>query len=198
MIDPLEDENLYKVEWSDIENADMDYECYINDIENFFREEFEEDQVLTPEKQNMKLISMTEFVLQHKENVEFHMNDTVVETGKLMQKVFKYAEFLRQPLTLGMFVPVDEQGKELSLVPLKVFEGKFKDYQAVLGNYVKAKEKVLFEEIKIKHRENYFILEDEDGTLIRVLKNKTSLKVEDLLKMSSVELTPSVLKQIGL
>lgn len=36
------DEDLYTIEWSDIENAEMDYENYLNDIENFFREDFEE------------------------------------------------------------------------------------------------------------------------------------------------------------
>lgn len=36
-------ENLYTIEWSDIENAEIDYENYLNDIESFFREDFEED-----------------------------------------------------------------------------------------------------------------------------------------------------------
>ena len=37
----LFDEDLYTIEWSDIEHAEMDYENYLNDIENFFREDFE-------------------------------------------------------------------------------------------------------------------------------------------------------------
>ncbi|WP_299182319.1 hypothetical protein [uncultured Chryseobacterium sp.] len=37
------DEELYTIEWSDIENAEIDYENYLNDIENFFREDFEND-----------------------------------------------------------------------------------------------------------------------------------------------------------
>lgn len=41
--DILFDEDLYTVEWSDIENAEIDYENYLNDIENFFRRDFEED-----------------------------------------------------------------------------------------------------------------------------------------------------------
>ncbi|SIS35846.1 hypothetical protein SAMN05421639_103477 [Chryseobacterium shigense] len=39
--DILFDEDLYTIEWSDIEHAEMDYENYLNDIENFFREDFE-------------------------------------------------------------------------------------------------------------------------------------------------------------
>ncbi|NIF05620.1 hypothetical protein F3J23_09205 [Chryseobacterium sp. Tr-659] len=38
------DEDLYTIEWSDIENAEMDYENYLNDIESFFREDFEESE----------------------------------------------------------------------------------------------------------------------------------------------------------
>ncbi|MDW9381025.1 hypothetical protein [Chryseobacterium sp. JV558] len=38
----LFDEGLYTIEWSDIENTEMDYENYLSDIENFFREDFEE------------------------------------------------------------------------------------------------------------------------------------------------------------
>ncbi|REC48844.1 hypothetical protein DRF67_04620 [Chryseobacterium pennipullorum] len=41
--DIIFDEDLYTVEWSDIENAEIDYENYLNDIESFFREDFEED-----------------------------------------------------------------------------------------------------------------------------------------------------------
>lgn len=37
------DEELYTIEWRDIENAEIDYENYLNDIENFFREDFEND-----------------------------------------------------------------------------------------------------------------------------------------------------------
>lgn len=40
--DILFDEDLYTIEWSDIENAEMDYENYLNDIESFFREDFED------------------------------------------------------------------------------------------------------------------------------------------------------------
>lgn len=41
--DTISGKELYTIEWSDIENAEMDYENYLNDIENFFREDFEDD-----------------------------------------------------------------------------------------------------------------------------------------------------------
>lgn len=37
------DDDLYTIEWSDIENAEMEYENYLNDIENFFSEEFDDE-----------------------------------------------------------------------------------------------------------------------------------------------------------
>lgn len=38
-----ENEELYTILWSDIESTEMDYENYLDDIENFFREDFEND-----------------------------------------------------------------------------------------------------------------------------------------------------------
>lgn len=43
ILEPIFDEELYTIEWSDIENTEIDYENYLNDIENFFREDFEND-----------------------------------------------------------------------------------------------------------------------------------------------------------
>ncbi len=34
-------EDLYTIEWIDIENAELDTERYLNDIENFFRRDSE-------------------------------------------------------------------------------------------------------------------------------------------------------------
>lgn len=37
--------DLYTIEWSDIENAEMDYENYLNDIENFFKDYVDEEML---------------------------------------------------------------------------------------------------------------------------------------------------------
>lgn len=146
---------------------------------------------------------MTEFV-DNETKEKYYLDTAIEELAKSMQKCIMYAKFIRQPLTLGMFVPVDEKGNVLKK-PTD-FDEWFSDYESgivhgyqgnIMMKYKEAKEKVLFE-VKIKHRENFFILEDEDGTWIRVLKNDTSLTVEDLLRMSSVNLTPAALKEIGL
>ncbi|AZB31170.1 hypothetical protein EB354_18960 [Chryseobacterium balustinum] len=41
--DTISKKDLFTIEWSDIENAEIDYENYLNDIENFFRDDFEND-----------------------------------------------------------------------------------------------------------------------------------------------------------
>lgn len=55
------------------------------------------------------------------------MTDFILESDDL-QGIKKYAEFLRQPLTLGMFVPCDRDGKPLEEI-----------------KWIKAKQEVLFE-----------------------------------------------------
>ncbi|WP_157844722.1 hypothetical protein [Chryseobacterium sp. Leaf405] len=42
-LDTTFDKELYTIEWSDIENAEIDYENYLSNIEDFFREDFEND-----------------------------------------------------------------------------------------------------------------------------------------------------------
>lgn len=104
----------------------------------------------------MKLMSMTEFVLH--QNKEFakgkplHETDWNLEFEKFSKLLIRYAEFLRQPLTLGMFVPVDEKGKVLESPYLdNVFHSHYRlpvKFSNVTDDYVKkyekAKEKVLF------------------------------------------------------
>lgn len=56
-----------------------------------------------------KLIRMTDFIV---EQIKAKVGDEP-STSKSLEKIKKYAEFLRQPLTLGMFVPCDRDGKPL-------------------------------------------------------------------------------------
>ena len=54
----------------------------------------------------MKLISMTDFVLQR--NLR-----TAIDIFRSMSSCSKYANFLKQPLTLGMFIPCDDDSNIL-------------------------------------------------------------------------------------
>ena len=52
----------------------------------------------------MKLISMTNFVLEQKENNKIDLQQRFINS-------YNYANFLKQPLDLGMFVTCDEHTK---------------------------------------------------------------------------------------
>lgn len=88
-----------------------------------------------------KLISMTDYVLEQQAKItssnekpyDFYLNVT------------KYANFLKQPLTLGMFMPTDSEGNVLNYDDIKqsVIEGT--ENWSIWEN---AREKVIFRENK--------------------------------------------------
>ncbi len=41
--DTIFEKDTYTITWSDIENTEIDFENYLDEIENFFREDFEND-----------------------------------------------------------------------------------------------------------------------------------------------------------
>jgi hypothetical protein len=91
-----------------------------------------------------KLISMTDFVLEQDKDFK--------PTRTYKELVINYANFLKKPLNLGMFVPCDEKGNFLE-EPIKfdlwLKYGDFTQYGNYLTNkckpYQQAKERVLFE-----------------------------------------------------
>ena len=130
----------------------------------------------------MRLINMTDFVLwQHAESSN---------QNEFEDNCYNYAKFLKRPLELGMFVPVDEDDE--ILYPEYV-GGKEVIYDSFVHDdmmdkvleYNKAKEKVLFE-----YYEGFQLFSKED------LNNQT---IEHLLKDSfDYVLTESAIKQLGL
>lgn len=82
---------------------------------------------------------MTDFVLSQKEGstIEWEQLDWMNQEIYKLDRIRNYANFLKQPLTLGMFVPCDEDGnvlKDCGLIPC---------YE--LDKYRKAKDRCLFE-----------------------------------------------------
>lgn len=131
----------------------------------------------------MKLISMTDFVLT-----------------KDSTYIFKYANFLKQPLELWMFIPCNDNG-----VVLEEPKTDFKYLKGSVGydevkEYNQAKERVLFEgftfkEIKTSY-EHYYIVNNDKITWLSWNKSKT---VENLLDYNQeIKLTPTAIKQLGL
>lgn len=136
----------------------------------------------------MKLISMTDFVLQQKQSESFN-EKTFINTELIsLEKIRNYAKFLNKPLKLEMFVPCDDGG---NILEEQIFhepnnENEIGNYQILIDEYYEAKEKVLFvfkphfDISAIKHH---------------ILQNRN---VEYLANFGELELTENAIKQIGL
>lgn len=135
----------------------------------------------------MKLISMTDFVLEQRKLLNKYINH---DKGILFERCASYANFLKQPLELWMFVPYDENGNILDIPNHLNYD---LDY---IKKYKKEKERCLFDDFEVS--------ENTDGEKV-VLGDYTCLKisdlengcVEDLTKYVHIKLTPTAQKQIG-
>ena len=137
----------------------------------------------------MKLISMTDFVINKRKELLRH-SEYKNDLENYANIVYNYANFLKQPLNLGMFVPCDEDGNILKepkrwedyLQYPDSFDGN-KEWDE-LYDYQQAKEKVLFvfkphfDISVIKHH----ILQDRD--------------IEYLANFGSMQLTKTALNAI--
>ena len=132
----------------------------------------------------MKLISTTDFVIQKEKEYQFR------DDCEFAYIVRKYANFLKQPLKLEMFVPCDEYGNFLE-EPCDykywikddengAYEGQ-NEYMCI--KYQQAKEKVLFKGIDLDTAK--FHCERNDRTI-------------EYFTFFNVELTPNAIKEIGL
>ncbi|QHB38691.1 hypothetical protein HWC92_gp19 [Flavobacterium phage vB_FspS_morran9-1] len=130
----------------------------------------------------MKLISMTDFVLDKYKNAPIEDYDQVNET--FINSVIKYAEFLKQPLKLEMFVPcVDNEPFNYSK------HGNKKEFE-------QAKDKVLFENYSVVKQSTYFIVVDSHGRNVWLSWNE-SKTIESLInEVTEVSLTPNAIKRI--
>jgi hypothetical protein len=145
----------------------------------------------------MKLISMKDFVLEQGKKTGNDCSDL-----KWIEIIINYANFLNQPLTLGMFVPCGFDGNIIELPPPSSvawsIDGK-NQYDVGCEIYQQAKERVLFEGFDTKfvqgvHEKYYTVFFNNDTAWISWNESK---KVEDLLRLEPT-LTPTAIKQIGL
>lgn len=172
----------------------------------------------------MKLISMTDFVLQQEDL--FDLNNSLGREFELRIRYnnnFKYAKFLKQPLKLEMFVPCDEDGEALEQPKCNICYTGTPDEchrskecsidETPFLNFKKAKDKVIFNGWKVIHsdKENSeFEIENLDkNTWIKFIEGKCFFgisedliidDIEDLELVCHVELTisESAIKKIGL
>jgi len=121
------------------------------------------------------LISMVDFVIEQDKINKIGWNNYV--------NLVSYANLLKQPLELWMFVPCDEDGNVLAEPPKNVDINNV-DWQI---EYQQAKERCLFEKSKYGM-----------GTIKEILK--CSKIIEDLITCSKLylQLTQTALKLIGL
>lgn len=140
----------------------------------------------------MKLISMTDFVLEQ-ELPTYLQKD---EFEEAYYKLHNYANFLKKPLTLEMFVPCDEDGNVLEepnrISNMNWDAKKLEDWSLNCHEYQQAKERVLFDGFKLK--DGFIIMPDKQFLDTSKLKNKI---VENLIN-EHYTLTESAIKKLGL
>ena len=134
----------------------------------------------------MKLISMTDFVLEQVKNAKYEEFHQVNET--FVNKVINYAKFLKQPLKLWMFVPCDENSnvlehpknyhKNIVIDELK----RIDNYNNLIKEYEQAKERCLFEW--------------QDGFDYKTICEMFT-DLEDIIDFQ-FELTPTAIKQLDI
>jgi hypothetical protein len=124
----------------------------------------------------MKLISMSDYVLEQNKKL-----NNATEAYEQYCKIVDYANFLKQPLKLEMFVPCDENGNVLEKPEFYYKQENLKHLKGMelliaeetnkrVSEYQKAKEKVLFDNFKFVniHKEgidnnlDYFVFPWED------------------------------------
>lgn len=136
----------------------------------------------------MKLISMTDFVLETINKPLGGQQVASVRHNELekYRRINQYANFLKQPLKLEMFVPCDDDGNVLDETKnynfwIKKSTNIVYDLDLIkYEKYQKAKEKVLFEGFEgkaetdsswiFKYKNNYPIFVSKKGTIEDLVK----------------------------
>ena len=119
---------------------------------------------------------MTDFVLQQ---------EKIIKSGyRYYQNTTTYAEFLKQPITLGMFVPCDEDGDVVYDIDY-CFKNKVNYCR---DTYEEAKERVLFEGFDFTEVGLY-------SSPINWISSSKYENIEDLIKHDLI-LTPSAIKKL--
>ena len=106
----------------------------------------------------MKLISCTDKVI---ELVKEDFNNGEYPKFNFRDKVNNYANFLKQPLTLSMFVPCDDDGNVLSNPKDSTLQ-----YQKRIDKYQQAKERVVFEGFEDRYSESGYQVSNENILIV--------------------------------
>ncbi len=128
---------------------------------------------------NIKLISMTDFVLTH-DRLFILDSDLKFSDRKIIKekRITNYAKFLKQPLKLEMFVPCDEDGNPFNY---KEILGQVMEGTNSWSEYKQAEERVLFKGI------------DLDTAKFHCNRNDRTI---EYFTSFEVELTPNAIKHL--
>jgi hypothetical protein len=150
----------------------------------------------------MKLISMTDFVLNETKST------TTLTLSESFQKCVTYANFLKQPLKLEMFVPCDENGNFLEEPEDFKYFIQDDEFGAYNGKEelqciacLKAKAKVLFEGFwldetyKMNNKQLPYLT---NGEISVFLHSDFAIRNEFIEEISgaNIELTPNAIQRI--
>ena len=152
-----------------------------------------------------KLISMTDYVMTFEneypcaDEKDYHnTNETV------LCKIIKYADFLKQPLTLGMFIPCDDEGNVLNEMYSEKENTKNKTFTQLSNEYQQVKERVIFEGITTKKGKAYHLTELYFDKNYLFTYNSSTVNflivgstIENLIELN-LTLTETTAKKLGL
>jgi len=124
------------------------------------------------------LISMVNYVLQ--------------DESMSSSNIINYANFLKKPLELWMFVPCSEDGNVLVNDNLTEYDREM--YFEEEQKYQQAKERCLFE--GCVYDEEMDAVRTDIGLMIYSVKYDSNDKIEDLVKYD-LQLTQTAIKQLG-
>lgn len=134
-----------------------------------------------------KLIPMTEYVLQKAASG--------MDSNKLASMVVSYAAFLKQPLQLWMFMPCDEEGNALKIIP-------FREHKQGSNFEFLQHEKFKEEKAKVIFKGDFdlmdgWCLQYPNGTLFGCAKGLKNYPVEYIIH-DDLELTDEIAAQFEL
>ncbi len=138
----------------------------------------------------MKLIPMTDFVLEQ------HVESS--NQNEFEDNCYKYANFLKQPLKLEMFIPCDEDGNVLKKT-VCINQCESCDCMYEFDLFEQSKEKVLFEGFSLRLDEDLKVLLLDETYCFRTFFNFNDAfrnkNIEDLVNRN-LTLTPNAIKHI--
>lgn len=141
----------------------------------------------------MKLLSMTDFVLQVVQIPNVNEAISWEQTENRLNKIYQYSLFLKQPLKLEMFVPCDDEGNFLNEPNKKDYV--FEHHPELVGNpkeynedkyrddcleWIMAKEKVLFEGFVFTENQKYSVINKIDLSVSPYGINNERLQITKL------------------